>query len=128
MKNIGTQVAKAVMAAALGAAFVGTALAASPIDGVGVPGGNDPSGAASSPEAPKLPDTSQVLDNPVTKLQAPKINGIAYVVPSDNGSLHCYLFDGETSLPGRHGKFQHPTQCKHNSVAHGKAEIAGHSL
>ncbi|HEY1974595.1 MAG TPA: hypothetical protein VGH89_42070, partial [Pseudonocardia sp.] len=111
------------------AAFVGMAAATPglPTDGVG---GGDTGNSA----APSLPDTGSAspnLDNGLTSIDMPKIGGASWQMPAkrhhdhDWGKDFCEHYKGHSSLPGSNGSFQHKCQAKHNSIAHGKAEIAG---
>jgi hypothetical protein len=127
MRNIRTRAMKVTMAAAFGAAFIGSALAASPIDGIGNgtgDGGN--SNAASTPDTPSTSGLTGGLAN----VEKPTLSGsgVSYVMRHHDGNLHCKGVKGGSSLPGTGGHLQHPTQCKDNSVAHGKAEVAGLKL
>jgi hypothetical protein len=113
------------MTAVLGAAFVGTVFAASPIDGIG---GND-AGTGTGNSAPSTSSTGSPLSNGLTNVEMPKIGSVAYVTKRhDHDGLDCHGLNGKSSLPGSSGHLQHPAQCKKNSVAHGKADIAGVKL
>jgi hypothetical protein len=125
MRNIRTRAMKVIMAAAFGAAFIGSALAASPIDGIG----NSNSGNSNAASTPATPSTSG-LHNSLTSVDMPTLSGsgVSYVTRRHDGNLDCKGLKGRSSLPGTGGHLQHPTQCKDNSVAHGKAEVAGLKL
>jgi hypothetical protein len=130
MRNISTRAVQVAMAAAFGAAFIGSALAASPIDGIGNSAGGNSPGAASTPSTPDTSSTGGLTNNGLTGIAMPTISGVSFQMPArhhDRG-LDCKGLSGKTSLPGEHSSFQHPAQCKNNSVAHGKAEVAGIKL
>jgi hypothetical protein len=127
MKNIRMRAVQALVAAAFGAAFVGSALAATPGNGVPNPIG-DSNGVPSAPSAPAAPKSDSVpgLNNGLTKIDAPKISGVAFVMDdkSHGGDKMCKDFSGKQKFPD-HGNFQHPVQCKHNSMFEGKGDIGG---
>jgi hypothetical protein len=130
MRDTSTRAVKAAMAAAFGAAFIGSALAASPIGGIANPTGGDSPSAASTPSAPDTSSTGGLTNNGLANVEVPKVSGVAFQMPAKHhdGDLDCKGLSGKSSLPGGNGSFQHKAQCKNNSVAHGKAEIAGIKL
>lgn len=126
MRNISTRVVKVTMAAAFGAAFVGSALAASPIDGIG---NNSGGSNTATPSAPSTSSVSGLSNNGLTSVDMPKVSGVSFMMRHHHdGNVDCKGLSGKSSLPGDNGKLQHPAQCKDNSVAHGKAQIAGVKL
>jgi hypothetical protein len=121
MRNINT---RAVAAAVCGAAFVGAMFAGSPIDAIGNNTGGAGNNAVPAVGAPQLP----AVANGLTNVQAPNIAGVAYVTKKHN-DLNCKPLSGNTKLPiGHNTNVDHPVQCKDDSVARGKAQIAGINL
>jgi hypothetical protein len=113
--------------ATVAAAFVGMTAATPglPSDGFGPDSGN-------SSAAPALPDTGSAspnLDNGLTSVDMPKLGGVSWQMPSKrhHDDLHgfCKSINGRSDLPGDRSSFQHKCKSKNNSVARGKAEIAG---
>ena len=121
MRNFSTRAGKAVAAAAFGAAFIGSALAASPTDGIGGLGNNNNGGDSSATGTSSMPSTSGLSNNGLTSVDMPKVSGsgVSYITKH-----HGNDFD----VPGG-GGVQAPVKQKHNSVADkGKADVAGIKL
>jgi hypothetical protein len=127
--KISSRALKAIMAAAgavtLGASLFGTALAAAPSDS-----NSNINGAGAGQQAPAVPDTSKQLpaiSNGLMNVQMPKVGTAAFHgAPVDRHDDLCVAGKDDDKTDFGHGNnFQHPCQSKHNSVGHGKAEIAG---
>ena len=125
--KISSRALKAIMAAAgavtLGASLFGTVLAAAPND-------SNINGADAGQQAPAVPDTSKQLpaiSNGLMNVQMPKVGTAAFHgVPADKHDDLCVAGKDDDKTDFGHGNnFQHPCQSKHNSIGHGKAEIAG---